>query len=777
MGSGGHFPVLSKQFSEKKKQMDLIWLEGHYEKGLTEFRIAAESSRKSGHVRDELWFLHGLGACQFAMFQFQSALKTMTAAREIARAIQDEPILAKISLNLSALYEQIDNLPESEVAAGEGLKYADYLEPVTQALLYIQVGRIRAMRGEFAAAEEAFHQAIALAREANGENAEAWALDALAYAKLEAGKLDEAESAAKQSLTLRKNPKVGGVDNSYMILGMVRARQGDLAAGIALLDQAEAGLHQRLSLTPPWMIYMRRGEIKNQSQDWRGALVDLRHALASAREWRVDIPPNDADRTSSEKKLDELYQALVEAGNRLYLTTHDDSLIRETFETAEENRAASLRALVPQDSDWRKRLPSHYYELLAKLQAGQSAQLRNPGDSGASTALDALRLELAQIEASAGGSASHRRTKALDQAQAALTGNAVLFSFQLGEKGSWMWAVTNDGISLHTAPPRRELEAKVADLQRAAVSNALEPDSGMAIYRDLFGSVPSQLAAREHWLLILDGALFNLPFPALRAERDRFLIEDHSLSAVPGALMLRNARPRGPSGDGFLAVGDPIYNLADPRARKDIRRSLPALILHTTNQQAPAFARLWGTAKEIEVSARAWNAPGTVLLTGEQAVPEDFWNNAEKKPAIIHIATHILEENEWRKTGWIAFGLGRDARVQYITPEDILAKSVSARLVVLSGCSSGKADIQPATGLKGLTRAWIAAGAGAVLATRWPIVDDDGAFFASFYRHLRDSESNNPADALRKASIEMLKSGNWRSNPSFWAGYFLIGNH
>jgi CHAT domain-containing protein len=76
----------------------------------------------------------------------------------------------------------------------------------------------------------------------------------------------------------------------------------------------------------------------------------------------------------------------------------------------------------------------------------------------------------------------------------------------------------------------------------------------------------------------------------------------------------------------------------------------------------------------------------------------------------------------------------------------------------------------------GLTRAWIAAGAGAVLATRWPTVDDDGAFFESFYRNLRQQKPMNPAAALRNASIEMLKSGTWRANPSFWAGYFLIGN-
>jgi CHAT domain-containing protein len=335
---------------------------------------------------------------------------------------------------------------------------------------------------------------------------------------------------------------------------------------------------------------------------------------------------------------------------------------------------------------------------------------------------------------------------------------------------------------LHAIPARAELKAKIRQFQLAVESNRGDPvERDTELYRSLFGSVEPTVLARERWLLALDGELFDLPFPALITESGKYLVEDHALQIAPGALMLKPGGYRGDSQRAFLAVGDPIYNLADDRAKENSIRSWPSLLLRANYDHAPGFARLWGTAREIQVSARTWNAPSSILLTGKQALPETFWAAAQHKPDIIHIATHILEENEKLRSGWIAFSMGDDRKITYIAPEDILARTISARLVVLSGCSSGRAEVRTASGLMGLTRAWLAAGAGAVLATRWPTVDDDGAFFESFYRNLRSTEMStdriNPAEALRRASLEMSKSGTWRSNPSFWAGYFLVGNY
>ena len=66
-----------------------------------------------------------------------------------------------------------------------------------------------------------------------------------------------------------------------------------------------------------------------------------------------------------------------------------------------------------------------------------------------------------------------------------------------------------------------------------------------------------------------------------------------------------------------------------------------------------------------------------------------------------------------------------------------------------------------------------------VVASLWPISDDNGALFVSFYKHLArlQSERNGGvvAEALRLAQLDMLESGSWHARPAYWAAYFVVG--
>ena len=489
------------------------------------------------------------------------------------------------------------------------------------------------------------------------------------------------------------------------------------------------------------------------------------------------VVPNDANRTSSEETLAELYESLIEAGNRLYEESKDDSLIRETFDAAEENRAASLRALLPQHNDWRSKLPARYYSVLGKIKSVETAGLLR-ADGRNSAELTRLRSDLERMEAEVGAETPKEAGAPLEQATRSLDPDTVLFSFQLGERESWLWAVTDKEISVRRLPSGEDLAAKVDAFQSAVEQNRPElRQTGGELYRALFGGVDSALLARGRWILLLDRKLFELPFPALICPNGKYLIEDHALQVASAALMLKPVRREPSLGHGFLGVGDPVYNLADDRAKKDFRGTWPALLTRANYRQGPGLARLWGTGREVEASEKAWSARPAKLLEGQEASPDNFWRAAGSNPEIIHFATHILEGNEEPRSGWIALSLDGSGKLQYITPADILARAVSAKLVTLSGCSSGKAKAPSATGLMGLTRAWIAAGAGSVLATRWPTIDDDGDFFQRFYRNLSHKNYFDPASALRQASLEVLQTRGWRANPSFWGGYFLVGNN
>jgi CHAT domain-containing protein len=115
---------------------------------------------------------------------------------------------------------------------------------------------------------------------------------------------------------------------------------------------------------------------------------------------------------------------------------------------------------------------------------------------------------------------------------------------------------------------------------------------------------------------------------------------------------------------------------------------------------------------------------------------------------------------------------------ELLTPEAIATYHVPGSLIVLSGCSSGQGKKLPGAGLMGLSRAWLLAGASAVIVSAWPTPDDSGRFFSAFYSHFQKSQSgtlaNRAAVSLQQAQLDMQRSSGYSGSPSLWAAYSII---
>jgi CHAT domain-containing protein len=162
---------------------------------------------------------------------------------------------------------------------------------------------------------------------------------------------------------------------------------------------------------------------------------------------------------------------------------------------------------------------------------------------------------------------------------------------------------------------------------------------------------------------------------------------------------------------------------------------------------------------------------------GRDAQRGRFLELAARRPAIIHLATHVLTPdapggNGRRDDALIAFGLDPSGLPGALSTSEVGMLDVPGAVVSMTGCESGEGDIQAGAGLLGLTWAWQMAGARAVIATGWPVNDTNGELFAAFYRYLRNVP---PAEALRRSQVEMLQSGTWRSAPAYWASYQVTG--
>ncbi len=436
----------------------------------------------------------------------------------------------------------------------------------------------------------------------------------------------------------------------------------------------------------------------------------------------------------------------------------------------------TLGELVPSADDWRTRLPAEYWDRLARYQSVQRALIAAaPTDRNIQTLKSeaaSLEQRLEEFEADAAGpsrSGVAKPDSSLAHVQKVLDGATVLFSFHITDSAGWLWAVDRSGVSLYPIPTspgfRNTIECFTAKLRSGDVSAAAD---GERLYRQLFGTVAGRYLSHARWLLELDGPLFDLPFGALIAgyrstlqNEPIYLGERKVLQLIPGAAMIQR---RTSSVEGtFLGIGDPVYNAADARY------SGPR---HTKN---PMLARLPATAQEVESCSRTWNPRDAKVLTGARARLESVRAAIDANPAIIHFATHILPGAGQHSSGLIALGLDNDGTMGVMGPAEIVARRVSASLVVLNGCHSAQSESVPGVGLMGLTRAWIGAGARSVVATQWDISDEGAAgMMVEFYRVLRANPAGGPAYALQQSQIMMKHYGKNPAQPA-WAAYFVMG--
>jgi CHAT domain-containing protein len=258
---------------------------------------------------------------------------------------------------------------------------------------------------------------------------------------------------------------------------------------------------------------------------------------------------------------------------------------------------------------------------------------------------------------------------------------------------------------------------------------------------DLLPTNPSSLV-----IFIPQGPLFLVPFPALQDATGKYLIEKHTITTAPAIQVLdlthQQKQSLSGSGKGALVVGNPTGE---------------------TSQKLPPLP---GTEQEAIEIARLHN---TKAITGNQATKAAILQQMPQA-RIIHLAAHGLEGSTGGSVpGAIALApLGKDNGL--LTANEILDLRLSAELVVLSACDTGRGWIT-SDGIIGLSSSLIIAGVPSVVVSLWSIPDAPTAFLMiEFYRQWQ--RHRNKATALRQAMLTTMKK---HPKPRDWAAFTLIG--
>jgi CHAT domain-containing protein len=141
---------------------------------------------------------------------------------------------------------------------------------------------------------------------------------------------------------------------------------------------------------------------------------------------------------------------------------------------------------------------------------------------------------------------------------------------------------------------------------------------------------------------------------------------------------------------------------------------------------------------------------------------------AASSHSILHFATHAVYRYDRPEFSHLELADG-----EKLLASDILGLNLgNARLVTLSACDSGRGDYSRAEELIGLPRAFLSAGACAVLATLWPVEDHPGiaTIMKAFYQALQSSGPRTAASTAQRAARIA------RTPSTLWSSLVLMGS-
>jgi CHAT domain-containing protein len=193
------------------------------------------------------------------------------------------------------------------------------------------------------------------------------------------------------------------------------------------------------------------------------------------------------------------------------------------------------------------------------------------------------------------------------------------------------------------------------------------------------------------------------------------------------------------------------------------------------------FPPLAATAEE----ARAIKAlfPDAALFTGSHARKATLQN--VEAPRMLHIASHGFFLQDARANGenpLLRAGLAlAGANLPRDSGEGGILTALEAsglnlwgtKLVTLSACDTGIGEVRNGEGVYGLRRAFVLAGAEALVMSLWPVSDSIAReTMVEYYTGLRAGLGRG--DALRQSKLAMLKR-DARRHPFYWASFIQSG--
>lgn len=361
-----------------------------------------------------------------------------------------------------------------------------------------------------------------------------------------------------------------------------------------------------------------------------------------------------------------------------------------------------------------------------------------------------------------------------------------------------------------------------------------------ALYKDLLGRIEEDIRGK-HLLIVPSEALTQLPFQVLvtglpeRAPSERFLdvrrdkgvrwlARTNAITILPAVSSLKALRRTGrPSAATrpLIGFGNPLLDGdpgVDPREAEWAKAARARTCSNLVRQQIASagagrsvrgvrsmstrdgravlsdlrrLTPLPDTADELCRVGESLRLPPDDIYIGARATEMEIRRLSARTDApnlasyrILHFATHGTLAGEITGTNEPGIVLtppkeGTDPELDdgYLSASEVAALKLDADWVILSACNTAAGGAQGAEALSGLARAFIYAGARALLVSHWSVASESTVkLITAAIDMMAADKTVGRAEALRRSMVALMDHGKpWEAHPAYWAPFIVVG--
>lgn len=330
---------------------------------------------------------------------------------------------------------------------------------------------------------------------------------------------------------------------------------------------------------------------------------------------------------------------------------------------------------------------------------------------------------------------------------------ATLLVYWLGEKHSYLWAISPSTTECFSLPPASEIDPLIKNYRDSTLKSAdlmaTATEAGRKLYGTLVAPAKRMIPPGSRVILLPDGSLNGLNFETLIVPEPKphFWIEDVTIATANSLSMLHSTGNRTPAAQrNLLLIGDAV--------------------------PVPEFGELTQAKREIEKIGQRFPAKRQTVLRSAQATPTAYLASHPDRYSYLHFVTHGTASRARPLESAVVLSKEPPSDTYKLYARDIVAHPLKAELVTISACNGSGTRAYSGEGLVGLSWAFLRAGAHNVIGALWEVSDvSTPQLMDKMYAEL--AAGKDPATALRNAKLALLHAHNVFAKPFYWAPFQL----